>query len=516
MEKERNILKRAGKWFDNKKIAVGMAVIFAATLLPMLMVAQYSHASADDFGWNAGMRREVWNTTHSLWQLFKVAVQNTAGMYSGWQGTFTTTFIQAFQPEIFNVKAYFIVPYLIMPFFFGGSALLLYYILVKLLKISKPIYAIVTFLYLLITVQYIPSTGEAFYWFNGAVAYTLAYAAAIFCIYFSLRYILEKKKRHLALAVFTAFFVGGGNYLSLVLLPLLLILLLFLFSGKIRHTWHLLLPLAVFGVTAIVNMKAPGTTVRGGAGFGFDMGRAVTTIGRAVYNGTKSVLNDYLRNPVIVLCVVFMLIFLVAGMVKNRYDFPFKYPVLFVGMTLGSYFAMYAPTYYAGVGAPFGRMCNLISFWFELGLILDIVYVTGFFLRVIRKRAEKTSAGKGKWDHLCDKCLTLWDTYKIYILAVTVLFIAVHPDWYEMSATKRTTDYLVSGEAAQFGKEMDARYELYLNDEIKDVVVEPLSVSAGTLFSYDVVEDPAEWPNTAVAEFFHKDSVRLGTGEEAP
>ena len=33
--------------------------------------------------------------------------------------------------------------------------------------------------------------------------------------------------------------------------------------------------------------------------------------------------------------------------------------------------------------------------------------------------------------------------------------------------------------------------------------------SAGPLFNYDIKEDGDDWPNTAVAEFFNKNSVKL-------
>lgn len=59
---------RFGLWFNDEKIAIGIVIFFIATIIPMLVVAQYSHASADDFGWGAGMRRQVWEETHSIIQ----------------------------------------------------------------------------------------------------------------------------------------------------------------------------------------------------------------------------------------------------------------------------------------------------------------------------------------------------------------------------------------------------------------------------------------------------------------
>ncbi len=201
----------ASKCSDDKKIAVLMVVIFLSTIVPMLVVAQYSHASADDFGWDAGMRRRVWNETHSLWAFLVTSFQNTVARYNDWQGTFTTTFVQSFQPEIFNVNAYFIVPYVMLLFFCGGTGIFLYYMFVKIMKFRKSVFVIITMLYFLIAIQYVPSTGEAFYWYNGAVAYTMAYSVMLFCIYFVLRYLFEGKKVHLVMAAFSAFFVGGGQ-----------------------------------------------------------------------------------------------------------------------------------------------------------------------------------------------------------------------------------------------------------------------------------------------------------------
>lgn len=506
MQKIKENVIKIGLWFNDKKIAAGLVIAFIMTMLPMLIVAKYSHASADDFGWGAGLRKRVWEETHSLWQLIVTSLETTKGMYHGWQGTFTTTFVQAFQPEIFDVNAYFIVPYIIMPFFFGGTALLLHFLLVRMLRLKKSVFVIVTMLYFLISVQYIPSTGEAFYWFNGAVAYTLAYAGVLFCVYFSLKYIWLKKNRYLLMAVFTAFFVGGGNYLTIVLLPLLLVLLLFLFTPKRKHTLYLLIPFLVFAVTAVINMTAPGTRVRGGSDFGFDLQKVFSTIFRAIYEGLKDVRSEYLNNPVIMICMVFIAIFLVVGMLEQKYEFSFKNPVLFVMMTLGSYLAMYAPTYYANVGTPFGRMSNLISFYFELSLIADIVYVTGYFMRVMEKHCKSEEKGIKK---MLGLAVEKWNISKIYIICCAVVLILVNTDWYSTTAVVRTVKYLASGEAEQFGKEMDERYKILLDESIKDVELEPLSVSAGPLFLYDIQEDPDIWPNTAVADFFNKNSVKF-------
>lgn len=271
-------------------------------------------------------------------------------------------------------------------------------------------------------------------------------------------------------------------------------------NKAVRRTKFVLLPLGVFMVTAVVNIKAPGTLVRGGSAFFcFDLNRVLQTIERAVYEGLRSFRSDYMGNPVIVICMVLSALFIVMEIADKEYRFSFRYPVLVVAMTFGSYLAMYAPTYYAGVGTPFGRMSNLISFYFELSFIFDIIYVAGYVMNVLRRRGKNMPASVKE----------MWKRCKIYLIGMAMLVILFHPEWYRNTAVVRTVCYLASGEAEQFGREMDERYEILLNDNIKIAELEPFSVSAGVLFYYDIVEDPDEWPNYALADFFNKDIVKL-------
>ena len=71
---------------------------------------------------------------------------------------------------------------------------------------------------------------------------------------------------------------------------------------------------------------------------------------------------------------------------------------------------------------------------------------------------------------------------------------------------------MASGQAEAFGDAMEQKYEILLNEELKEVELEALP-SARPLFNYDIIEDWNDWPNTAVAEFFDKDSVKLKNGK---
>lgn len=167
-------------------------------------------------------------------------------------------------------------------------------------------------------------------------------------------------------------------------------------------------------------------------------------------------------------------------------------------MTFGSYLAMYAPTYYAGVGKPFGRMSNLISFYFELSIIIDMIYTMGYLM----KRLNNKWKCRGEW------VINKWKICKVYVFLGAFILILLNPEWYRTTTMVRTVDYLISGEAKEYGDAMERRYEMLLDERLKDVELEE-APSAGPLFNYDIAEDWNGWPNTAVAEFFNKNSVKL-------
>ncbi|MBS6396212.1 MAG: hypothetical protein KH452_03515 [Clostridiales bacterium] len=68
---------------------------------------------------------------------------------------------------------------------------------------------------------------------------------------------------------------------------------------------------------------------------------------------------------------------------------------------------------------------------------------------------------------------------------------------------------LVSGEAKQYHGEYLERKELFQNTEMRNVEVDPYSVKPYLLFFDDITDDPENWKNTGVSDFYDKDTVRL-------
>jgi hypothetical protein len=68
---------------------------------------------------------------------------------------------------------------------------------------------------------------------------------------------------------------------------------------------------------------------------------------------------------------------------------------------------------------------------------------------------------------------------------------------------------LASGQAKQYYQEAMIRKEIYQDESILDAEVEPYSVKPYLLYFDDITDDPENWKNKGVIEFYRKDSVKL-------
>ncbi len=87
-------------------------------------------------------------------------------------------FLMALQPGIFG--KYWLVPIILLGGLVLSTYTLGYTVLRRLLHISKLEYAFVSTLFVLMTVQFVWSFYDAFFWYNGAMYYTLYYRLSLF------------------------------------------------------------------------------------------------------------------------------------------------------------------------------------------------------------------------------------------------------------------------------------------------------------------------------------------------
>lgn len=67
--------------------------------------------------------------------------------------------------------------------------------------------------------------------------------------------------------------------------------------------------------------------------------------------------------------------------------------------------------------------------------------------------------------------------------------------------------YIESGQADDYKAQMEERFSLLRNPELKNVELPAMNSDQGPLMHMEVMEDPKEWTNTVVKQFFGKESV---------
>lgn len=194
-----------------------------AGLLPVMHLGWYNHPVGDDYYYGAETRT-VWEDTGSILKTLAAAGRGTAYQYEHWQGTYSAMLLMHLPPNLFSEDAYKLVTPVILLLLGGGIFYLLRAVICGLLKGSSGLWLGASSLLTLLSVQTVPFQGESFFWFNGSMYYTGFYGLTLFFFGLVVNYIVTPEKHHIPALLLLAFFLAGGNYVSL--LPAFLILLL--------------------------------------------------------------------------------------------------------------------------------------------------------------------------------------------------------------------------------------------------------------------------------------------------
>ena len=159
------------------KIVTGVAIaVLIVSIIPVFWIGQYLHPFSDDYVFGAEAYK-IWNTTHSISACIQGAWNVAVKMYHVWQGTYSACFLMALQPGAFGV--YWIVPILLASSLILSTYALLYLIMRKLLHSTQTEFLFVSSVFALINLQFVYSAYDAFYWYNGAMYYTLYFSMSL-------------------------------------------------------------------------------------------------------------------------------------------------------------------------------------------------------------------------------------------------------------------------------------------------------------------------------------------------
>lgn len=148
------------------------------SLLPLYALSFYNHACYDDFGFSI-LTHDAWRDTGSWLETFRAAMANTVEIRQTWEGTYATSFISALQPAVSGEHLYWLTTLVLLSFFLIAVWFFLRQVLGRMLKADKTTFWMAFCSVSFVMIQFVPDLSEAFFWFNGGVAYTLMWSVMI-------------------------------------------------------------------------------------------------------------------------------------------------------------------------------------------------------------------------------------------------------------------------------------------------------------------------------------------------
>ena len=368
---QRRLSRRATAWL--------CALILVVSVLPMYGLALYNHAFYDDFGFSL-LTRDAWQSTRSVPAVVEAAVRNTVGIRQTWEGTYATSFFSAFQPAVFGEGAYWITTFLLLTVFMLSVWYFLRQSLGGVYGMDRASVTASFGILCFVLVQFVPDAAEAFYWFNGGVAYTLLWSVLLFEAGLWLRF--ERAKGRLrctleyALLILLTVLVGGAKYSTVLFAELLAVCFTgwAFFTRRPKRFAYLALT-ALLAACFAFSVSAPGNGVRAQTlTGGLSAPKAVL---EAVYFGLALIGHSF---SLPLLAALILLVPLSIPAIRQS-GLRFSHPVWATLLCVCLFCAQLAPTLYTGNYLGDGRVLNTYHYAFVMMLAQLVLYWTGFVVR---------------------------------------------------------------------------------------------------------------------------------------
>lgn len=490
---------------DLRRLSYLLIVIYALSLIPVLVIGQYDYPSADDFSMGLGTRL-VYEATGSLFAVAGKILSETVHYYRTWIGYFTSCLFTTVSPATFGEAWYALTPAVILLALHIGVAVFFYALMEKALGMNRYVRRCMTVLALFLMVQRMPEGSlrvEAFYWYSGAGNYTLTFSAGLLYLAFYVLSVCGVRSKNrslfLVLACIMGFLAGGGNYLSALSFAVVSVLFaVYLVKRKIGR----LLPAAFYLCGFAVSCLSPGNRIRGGEAEGYG---ALKSILLSLYYTLSYPLNQWMNWAVLLILALAGVIFWMgfaekvgngAQAVQLGFTAPFPAAVLAYGIVS----CVVTPALYAQGNMDAGRIQS--TFWLHAVLVLLLLewYLVGGLYRRFSKEQNASAAsclrnGAGGFVR----------AILLFFIVFSLLAVKGNPDFY--TGTSAVSE-LLDGSAAQYGRENEERLRILKNPREQDAVLPRYTVQPNLLYFEDVSEDPDDWINQKMSEYYGKNSIR--------
>ncbi len=473
-------------------ISIACVILIGAVIVVFSVGAGYTVFSGDDF--THGVRVGAFHV--SLPQYFAASLLYVQDLYMDWQGTWFSMFLQAFLSPINN----FGLPQLRAVMV--GNALLFLISLAVLLwaglsffqtadaaKNLMPFKAVILTLFFL-TVVNADVYAEIYFWFSGAVAYSMPFSLMLIALTLFL-FISKKesssrgKKVCVGIAAVLLFLSSGGSLAVAGLgcyMALMLTAVFFLSTGKVSR-YHLAVFAAGFA-GALINAAAPGNFSRhdGTAGAGLHFGQAIAYTVRMFAEESGRLFRETMLG------LVFLVMIAAGVYLSGR-----------CRIALREY----------GAAAVFALPAGLVAY-FPVALGYGGYYVPNRCYFIIDTALVISLLNLALFLGVC--CHRLWglssDGHTVTVmLYICLAALIVTPLTVEELPLYRVARYVHNGSYRDYYEKCRAIYDYLDTCPEEDVELEmPEYIEDFECFYID--EDETGWVNQGIAAYYGKKSVR--------
>lgn len=496
---------------DLRLTAAVFAIALALLLIPLIRLSFYAVPWYDDYNYGRSVKNFL-ELDYSLKSAVEGAVYCARTNWYAWQGTFSSIFFMSLVPMVWGEEYYFAGPVFLVLLLPVSVWLLGKVLLGDLLKADRAVRIVIQSVAAAVCVLLVYSARSGFFWYNAGIHYVGMHSFLLLLAAAWLRLLAGAGKTVSALLVFWtvagAVLVAGANYVT-ALQGGLVGLSLAALAGFLRNkkVWLLMPSLAVYGYAFYKNVSAPGNNVRKAilqdAGLGMD---AVPSIIRSFGEGFRHI-GEFTG----LITVAFMLLLapFIWRMVR-RAAFGFRWPGVLLLWSVCLYAAGFAPSLYTTGTAGPDRTLNAVKLTYQILLFVNEVYWLGWLGRKLESTKELSLFG-WKWDKKEETGKEEQRPSALFFLAAGIGLLgifAAEPDKAEKYSSFGAYECVRTGEANNFYQEYLTRLALLESPE-KDLVFEPCGWTPELLFSEDLSKDPWAGQNTAIAEWYGKESVRV-------
>ena len=486
-------LRTGGRTVSQSALLAVLLVILLVLLIPLLSLSRYAVPAADDFSFSCETHAAV-SSGGGIIAVLSGALSKTREVYSSWQGSFSAVFLMTFQPSIWGFRFYGLTTYVMLIPLVVSLFCFCMCLFSGVFRIRKSLSACVAAIAGIACTQFLPSPNQAFYWYNGAVYYTLTFSLMLFLFTSVIGFVLYGGGGRLAVSCLLAFVIGSNNYVTALLSIIIFsALLVFLLLRRDHRLKPLLLPFFLMAVAFVMNIVAPGNAVRQ-AFFPSHPGPLEAIMLSFRYAEGKFIQWLDLR---MLSCLLALVPILWAGALEARErGIRFRYPFAVSFFSFCLLASMFTPHVYAiGFDGP-GRIQNIYFDAFVLLLVLNLFWWFGWF-------SGKVSGKRPLSDNGIIKLVPLLSCWGAGLLCLLCSVFLLHGSLTSAAAMGE----LRSGEAQRYYAEALERQTLLEDPSVEDCIFRPYQTEPYLLFFADMSEDPTSYENEDTANFYGKRSI---------